>query len=66
MKKLQKFALSAVLGALIGTMAIPATPVIAETPQDMLVIANRIDDITTPNLSNSLAVTSFGTSMVVW
>jgi len=47
MKKLQKFALSAVLGALIGTMAIPATPVIAETPQDMLVIANRIDDITT-------------------
>ena len=47
MKKLQKFAAGAIFGALMGTMAIPATPVFAETPPDMLVIANRIDDITT-------------------
>jgi len=36
-----------VAGIAAATMALPATPALAETPDNILVIANRIDDITT-------------------
>jgi len=35
------------LGAMAGVVALSMTPALAETPSNMLVIANRIDDITT-------------------
>ena len=43
MKPLSRY----LLGAMAGAMAFTMTPVLAETPANMLVIANRIDDITT-------------------
>lgn len=51
MKILRKLAASAVLGLALGATAAPATW--AETPPNMLVIANRIDDITTMDPAES-------------
>ena len=45
MNMMNKLLSSAVLGMAVTAMAVPAT--YAETPPNMLVIANRIDDITT-------------------
>lgn len=44
MTNLGKLLTSAALGVAMGLTALPA---MAETPDNMLVIANRIDDITT-------------------
>ena len=44
MKKVRNLATSAALSLVVG---LTGMPVVAETPENMLVIANRIDDITT-------------------
>ena len=44
MKTVRNFATSAALGLVVGLTGLP---VVAATPDNMLVIANRIDDITT-------------------
>lgn len=47
MKKLQKLTAGLMFCVAATTFAMPAPQALAETPPDMLVIANRIDDITT-------------------